>query len=1248
MVLSVEPVIDNTKFKLSETYKKIIRESEEIRLATGYFYLSGFNLYKEDLENLADPEKLGRAPFKIIMSSETDRRTAEEIDEGVTLRDVFKENIKEDINNLNNAQIERLDRLKDFIAKGIVDIRLRIPEEGNFHAKGASFRMYSDEEHDPNDDEDRRPSMTIVGSSNFSKTGHTKNIELNLTSHERSKAVAFEKWFDNQWANSEEYSKELIKIIESQEKYRQWKESQEEELEDEEIELGTYIEPFELYKLLAYDALDGNISERYDSPLYHFQKIGYESARAKIAKYNGVIISDSVGLGKSFIGAELLRDFRNLSKNCLLVVPANTIDQWENLLKNDTDEYGNPFFNLEVDDTHLKIMSITQFQNLSYSEVLEYGDIFDVVLIDEAHRFRSHGQWRINPSDKDDYEGTRRHANMRLLRGKTMIMLTATPVNNSAEDLKNIISLFTGENELRNKAGRDFDAFTNYIKLSTKRKKILSGKLKDTEGNIQSIKDELTSLAVEISKILDEVMVLRTRKHVKDNLTENEEIEINFNPPTIHKEEYELPEGYRPAFDLLPEVMDALHFPHIVIKNPKSGFTLKALYKLNLLKRLESSTYAFIKSLETIYNSETSLLKYLDKLDESVKIDDLRTKRDKNDNKALSDFVENEEIEEDIRETLDEFGFESTNLDGDTDGYALMDTTVKDVKDFIREDLVLLSYFVSQFIKETRKKDTDIDVKILALKSWLEEKGLDRIPTVYEEDERFYPDVDLSDAIEMTKDFYKTIFEFDEFDDPKLDCLVDIINSVGNEKLLLFTQYRATADYVYNTLLSREDSPLNNVNSEVVKGGDYNKREIIQRFSPESTGYQKQLEETEETELTYVVSTDTLSEGVNLQDIHVVVNYDLPWNPMRIVQRVGRIDRIGSVEDKNVHNFFPDSDLEAAIKLLTRLQAKITDIALIVGKENNILDPNEDAIMGTQELGRTGTIGELEIEEIKHRIAQTREADDYNELDDVSLNPLLQNAGLDMDEAFERLMLKIQLKNYDLTVEDFEFAEEYFNEPPDERELLYTHLDYEEGRPSPGLFGLNHIWFKNSDKIPKLNRIDRYIYHSNTEGIVNELKQVRALNIKPEDCGNTIYEQTETIKDLHSKITTEIELKKEKIRTGQIKGVLAQGQKKSKEQERIIQYLKHLSENGTYTDRAKTLQENLKKYNLKGTSEDVTLREIFRNEDKKFTDWHEKNFLDTLEQFMKEHLKESPEYQTTLEGASNVSSTINCWGIIGI
>jgi len=411
------------------------------------------------------------------MGRQTNRSTADEIGEGQSLRSELRDEVEESIEELNNAQLGRLDRLRDFIAEDKVSVRVRNPENGYFHAKGASFRAPQDDEDWSTDDgTDTRPCATIVGSSNFTASGHRNNIELNLTSQDRPKAEAFEDWYDNQWANAEDFSEEIIRIIENSEKYQDWQDQQNDETDDEDTpdDLGTYIEPFELYKLLAYDELSGNVNIR-DSPLYYFQTLGYESAKEKLSRFNGCIISDSVGLGKSFIGGELLHDYRQRGDHCLLIVPANLTEQWEDLLQDDTNEDGNPYFGLEIDGTHLDVMSISKFQNLTYDEVQDIKDAFDVVLVDEAHRFRNHGKWRPNPNDEDDYKGTRRHANLRQLRGKTMIMLTATPINNSATDLENLISLFTSPEELRNKASLDFDAFEEYIDLSETRKQIAAG-----------------------------------------------------------------------------------------------------------------------------------------------------------------------------------------------------------------------------------------------------------------------------------------------------------------------------------------------------------------------------------------------------------------------------------------------------------------------------------------------------------------------------------------------------------------------------------------------------------------------------------------------------------------------------------------------------------------------------------------------------------------------------------------------------
>ncbi len=1247
-MLFLDPIVDNQQHNLRETYKKLIKRSEEVRIATGYFYVSGFNLYKEHLDNLLSPEELDeKAPFRILMGRETTRPTSEEIKEGMNLREKIEKIIHDDIEDLNNAQMERLERLKDFIGQGLVDVRVNAPEGGMFHAKGASFRMTPDEEDaEDESEEDRRPAATIVGSSNFSKTGHTENIELNLTSQNPTQAKAFEDWFDNQWANSEEFSEDLIEIIEKNKKYQDWKEEQEEEEEAEEIELGTFIEPFEYYKLLAYDALDGHVSKRYDSPLYHFQKRGYESANAKISKYDGCIISDSVGLGKSFIGGELLRDYRKLGKKCLLIVPAHITDQWEDLLQDSKDEDGNPYFNLEVDGTHLKVMSITKFQNMEYDEVMELHDDFDVVLVDEAHRFRNSGRWKAN---KKDHKGTRRYANLRLFKDKTMLMLSATPLNNSAEDLKNLISLFTDEDELRNKAGLDFEAFDDYIKLSAKRKKIAAGKLDANEIEKQEIIDKLAEKSEEIGKILEEVMILRTRKHVKDQIKEEDDIEMNFNPPEVNRENYRLPPAYRPTYENLPAVMDALHLPHITIKNPQGGGTLKALYKLNLLKRLESSPYAFVKSIETLYHSERLLLSTLEYLPDEEKIRKLQDIEQEQDT-TLDDFTENEEVAEELENALEELGFDKTVVrEGEDISDELEKATVGEVKSFIYEDISILANFASEFISGIAPSDEKINEEKHKVDNWLREKGIYRIPDVEtkEYDTPIYPNIDLEDSFEKLESFYETMFDIKDFKDTKIDRLVDLL-SQKEGKAVIFSQYRATADYVYKRLLEDERLVLSEENSAVVKGGDKNKQEIVKRFSPSSSGYQATLEEEGKQELKYVVATDTLSEGVNLQGVDRAINYDLPWNPMRIVQRVGRIDRIGSEAKKYVHNFFPDEDLEAAMKLLKRLQAKIQDIALIVGKENNILDPNEDQVLDRAGVEQQKTIGELELEEIESSVKFSRETDDINELDDISKNALLKKAGTSDEEreAFERLMLKKQLtEEYGLSEDDFNYAKEFFEDPPEERKRVYTRLE-EKSAPSPGVLGLMHVWFEESTAT--LHRTERELYYSRFgREEVEKISRIRQLDIDPDDESSPFKEISEEIKRNIEAIENKVQDKTEEMKQNQSIGVYKKGEKKSKQQEMVIAYLeqKVIPEYEKYKDRAEKILKRFKSIAIKNTEEGRALRRLIKG--RALSDWEIEDLLSELEEFIAEHIDESPDYQTTLKKKSEVNAEIQSWSIIG-
>jgi superfamily II DNA or RNA helicase len=1268
-MLSLPPLVDNADRTLEDTYKKIIPQIEEARIATGYFYLSGFDLYREDLEHLGDPKDLNHAPLRILMGRQTDRNTADEIDEGQSLRDEFRNEVEESIADLNNAQLGRLDRLRDFIAEGKVRVRVRNPDNGYFHAKGASFRapQEDDESWERDSDTDTRACATIVGSSNFTASGHRNNIELNLTSQDRPEAEAFEDWYDNQWANAKDFSEEIVRVIENSDEYQNWQGQQGDGPDDEDTpeDLGTYLEPFELYKLLAYDELNGNVNIR-DSPLYYFQKLGYESAKEKLSQYNGCIISDSVGLGKSFIGGELLHDSRQRGENCLLIVPANLTEQWEDLLQDDTDEDGNPYFGLEVDRTHLDVMSISKFQNLTFEEIQELKDTIDTLLIDEAHRFRNWGKWRPNPDHDDDYKGTRRHANLRQLRGKMMIMLTATPINNSATDLKNLISLFTSTEELRNLASLDFDAFEEYIELSETRKRIATGKEEVSEEEQRKTTEQLQRHSTEISEILNEVMVLRTRKHVKEQIQEGEDFEMSFKPPKLSKEQYSLPAAYQPVYRMLPDVMDALHLPHITVKNPKAGGTLKALYKLNLLKRLESSTYAFIQSIETLHQSERQLLRLLEDFPEDEDVDMLRAVQDDGESEAISDFVEGSDAAEDLGQTLEEFGFDTTAVRADDAGESnetdeLVDATIGEVKTYIREDLTLLAYFLSQFIGDVAHDSGDVSDQSVSTRQWLQDHSAGVLPDIPEDEANpiLYPRSNLTEVDTATRDFYDAVFSLREFRDPKIDRLADVLAD-HNQKVLIFTQYRATADYVYRTLRNKPDTPLTNANSAVLKGGDDNKQNIIQRFAPEASGYQQTLAESGETELQYVVATDTLSEGVNLQDVSTVVNFDLPWNPMRIVQRVGRIDRIGSTAEKHVHNFYPDGDIEAAIRLLKRLQAKINDIALIVGKENNILDPNEDQILEKTGVDTQKTIGELQVDEIEDSLQKSREIDDVNELDDTSKNPLLRNAGSNEHAAYDRFLLKKELnEDFGLTANDFEYAEDFFDDLPEEREFLYTNVINHDKGPHPGVFGLAHLWFDGEDENAPLGRVRRAFYYKPFSDNVKE-RSVQTLSIDPSVEGEPVLGKIDHMLANREAIEEVLSDRLEAIREGQVEGAFKQGDSFSKEQETILDFLAHYIQTdfgdvhcshreyekiGKWAD---VLHDRLGDLKLANTDEDRILRETFRHHDEydSFPDWPPAEFLEELETFLEANIEESAEYQDTLVGESEVHADLVCWGII--
>jgi len=175
-----------------------------------------------------------------------------------------------------------------------------------------------------------------------------------------------------------------------------------------------------------------------------------------------------------------------------------------------------------------------------------------------------------------------------------------------------------------------------------------------------------------------------------------------------------------------------------------------------------------------------------------------------------------------------------------------------------------------------------------------------------------------------------------------------------------------------------------------------------------------------------------------------------------------------------------------------------------VGKENNILDPNEDQLLDKTGVETEKTIGELQVDEIEDSLQKSREIEDVNELDDTSKNPLLRNAGSNEHAAYERYLLKKELnEEFGLSEDDFEYATDYFEESPEERERLYTNITGHNSGPRPGVFGLAHLWFDDDDHESPLGRVRRAFYYKPFTDEVKE-RPVGTLKIDPEVGGEPI------------------------------------------------------------------------------------------------------------------------------------------------
>jgi len=853
-------IIDNKHQRLESVLKELLSKSDYAKIVSGYFYIGGFDLvskYAQDTK--AD----------IVIGIRTTKATKEEFEK------YFKQNKKdageefenslEDIEDkgkknqvLNLAEL--MDKRKGDETKGI---KFYIFKHPPLHAKVYYFGL-KQEHRLPNIN-----SLCVFGSSNFTPSGlgyKTGNIEFNALVSESAVLQDIEKWFDEYIIpNSEELNTDLLKTIG---KYKNiW---------TDEEEGYKYVKPLKFVKLLIRYYNAENLLE---SLLLPHQINDYLGAKNSVEKYGGCVVASSVGLGKSYVASQLIKDYiydensKRIGNALLIGRPDEVKRQW----MTDSSKKAEQGYLRQngINPGDVRYVSMYEFQGKKFDPE-RYKD-YDVIVIDEVHNFRNSERKRYQNLMKT-IEKIRDNEN-----DIRFITLTGTPINNTPADLYNIIRIFFDDE--RFKGNNLIEHYKNLKEYGTIFKKVrrfekeenLSGKNK---AELEKLKKRLENIRDnDVKKLVSELMPRTTRLDLKE-IYKDMDLVINGEKITLKDPELleadkrydlydvksdhgnvknyikiygEMYKRYEKDGKQITKVIDfitKLHLPHLTIYNPfkqrSEKNRLPGIYKVLLYKRLESSIYSFYKSLCNLEEKDKELL----------------------------GIIESEAGLKEINKRLKE---------------SYVKISQKDIRDIVDEEF-----------EEIRLTEDDLRV----YKRYIEE--------------------DIKDISDFKKLVEGLMIEGDEFIDPKLDTLKEFIIKHRDKKILLFSQFKDTVNYLDRCLkdIIKDESKVS------ITGSTENKIERLGRFKAEDS-------------MRLLLSTDTLSEGVNIPEADIVINYDLPWNPVRLIQRIGRVDRLSNEKDIWIKNFIPEKKFDIEIELVKTLKEKIEDIIEFVGGEYPILTVDE-------------------------------------------------------------------------------------------------------------------------------------------------------------------------------------------------------------------------------------------------------------------------------------------------------------------
>ncbi len=812
---------------LLDRFKKTLKHVGNFDVLVGYFRSSGFyTLYKE-LEQIDE--------IRILNGLDVDEKTFQAVEEvknefdfqsSTRIKDKFANDLEKEVANSDDTYdtYEGFQKFKEFLISG--KIKLKQHPSHKIHAKVYISRFKGDIA-------EIEYGRVITGSSNFSYSGFKDNYEFNVELKDKTDVDYALSMFERLWLEGEDLKQIFLDTL------------------DKKTWLNDKVTPYELYLKTLYEYFyeDVNLDQETNFNLpddfldLEYQKQAVVAASKILDAYNGVFLSDVVGIGKTYIAALLAQQPDLMPEWKLIICPPVLVEYWDETFKE---------FNL----SKYNVVSAGKIKDIkNHSKFNDYKYVF----IDEAHRFRN--------EDTETYEDL-----YDVCYGKKIILISATPLNNKYSDILSQLKLFQRPNRSNIPAVRNLPNF--FKNLEKLKKEAMEKDIDERKKVIQECSRQIRE------RVFKHVMVRRTRKEIKEFFSKDiKQQGLSFPEVADPKAlPYEFDEEINTIFNqtiaiIQHQFLKARYTPYKYLKKKPADFdiarqdNLGTFMKTMLVKRLESSFHAFKLTVGRFIQSHEDFVRMFNSgtvmISKKLNVFDLM---DEDDEEKINKLIEEERLEK----------FDSSD-------------------------------FKDNFIEDIQK------------------------------------DIESLRAIE---DLWKDVKKDPKIEKLKLELEKD--EKLKNNKVVMFTESAETGDYLLKNLSKKYKSTVMFYSS---KGGFFFDKEgkkrtltikesrlkIRKNFDPNIK------KDNRENDIRILIATDVLAEGVNLHRSNIELNYDLPWNPTKVIQRTGRVNRVGTEFDKvYIYNFFPTEQSDDEINQKRNILSKIHAIHSCLGNDSKYLTDTEE------------------------------------------------------------------------------------------------------------------------------------------------------------------------------------------------------------------------------------------------------------------------------------------------------------------